>query len=140
MTIQIREIRHQDAKAIAVLSKVLGYEVEEVVIEEQIGEILEGRGNMAFMATHENRVIGYIHVFKAVRLTTKPFMEIGALVVAPDHRRKGIARSLVGQAEKVAGSEMKLRVRCNVKREEAHQFYESIGFLPTKNQRIFEKG
>lgn len=137
MPVRIREIQLADADAISQLSAILGYSIDRDLVQSQVSEILEGRGHFVFVASQNDRLVGYIHSFRTVRLTSTPFMEIAALVVHPDFRRKGIAKSLIDQVARVVQSTMEIRVRCNVKREGAHKFYESLGFQWSKSQKVF---
>ncbi len=46
--------------------------------------------NCAFVAIIEGKIIGWIHAFKALRIETKPFIEIGGLVVDEIYREKKV--------------------------------------------------
>ena len=64
-----------------------------------------------------------------------------SLVVDESYRGKGIGKKLIDTAAdwlKQKG-EKTLRIRCNVIRDETHKFYEHLGFIEKKKQKIFEK-
>jgi GNAT superfamily N-acetyltransferase len=84
-------------------------------------------------------VLGYIHCFNALRLTSKPFNEICGLVVDEKERGKGIGKLLVKQVESLFQDNRKIRVRCNSKRKLAHKFYCDLNYTLSKEQKIFEK-
>jgi GNAT superfamily N-acetyltransferase len=81
-----------------------------------------------------------VHVFYTIRLESGPFCEIGGLVVSKNIQGKGIGKLLVEKARKWAAERNigKLRVRCNVVRAGAHEFYIKSGFTENKQQKVFE--
>lgn len=140
MKIEIRTITVTDAKEIQLLSKQLGYDMSLDDTVEQSKEILCSENDFAAVALIENKIVGWIHVFKAVRLETKPFAEIGGLVVNENYRNKGIGKKLVAEVKQwcLEKNIYDLRVRSNVKRKDAHQFYTFIGFGEMKEQKVFK--
>lgn len=137
--ITIREIKIEDTDSIISLNNELGYALGQGHFEKQLSEIINTKDHYLFAATINDSIIGYIHGFKALRLTSAPFIEIGALVVKKEFRRKGIGRRLVGFLEEYTQNIGSLRVRCNVKRQEAHNFYIKLNYLEKKEQKIFQK-
>jgi len=95
MEILIRKISIEDAESIAILSAQLGYDISLPETIFNIKEVMGSMDNCAFVAITEGRVIGWIHAFKSIRLETKPFIEIGGLVVHENYRGKGVGRVLV---------------------------------------------
>jgi GNAT superfamily N-acetyltransferase len=56
------------------------------------------------------------------------------------YRKKGIGKMLIEKAAdwgREKGNK-KLRLRCNVKRAEAHLFYQHLNFKESKQQKVFE--
>jgi GNAT superfamily N-acetyltransferase len=135
-----REARMDDVDAITALSNQLGYAITEAATRQNLESIREGSTDMVWVAIYEGKVAGWIHIFQTVRLESGAFFEIGGLVVAEEYRRKGIGRLLVTHAKDSCSrtTVTSLRVRCNVKRKEAHDFYRSLGFSETKEQKVFE--
>ncbi|MFL5741367.1 MAG: GNAT family N-acetyltransferase [Flavisolibacter sp.] len=141
MEIQIRVMTVQDAAAVNELSGQLGYKLS---VEETRGHIefmLGSKEHCVRVAVVENKIVGWIHAFKTVRIETTPFIEIGGLVVDKDFRGKGIGKKLVDSISQWCEQENvnSLRVRCNTKRIEAHAFYLKTEFRETKEQKIFER-
>ncbi|WP_074405603.1 MULTISPECIES: GNAT family N-acetyltransferase [Aquimarina] len=137
--IKIRELRKSDAFSIAELSVQLGYQIDESLITKQITLINSNKDHFAFVAVLNTIVIGYIHGFISIRLTSSPFLEIGGLIVRKEYRRNGVASTLIEYLESHANDYKTVRVRCNVKRESAHQFYLNQNYIEKKEQKIFER-
>ena len=75
----------------------------------------------------------------AKRIASASFVEIGGIVVDSDIRNKGIGKALIVEAKNWAvAKNIKLRVRCDSRREDTHRFYTSTGFKKLKNQDVFE--
>ena len=139
MNISIRPMQLEDALAINSLSKQLGYDLSLEDTQNCIQQILQRKDDISLVAIFENNIVGWIHAFKAYRIETQPFIEIGGLVVDESHRSKGIGKILVDEVKKWCGSKeiSSLRVRCNTRRRESHLFYQRIGFHEMKEQKVF---
>jgi len=70
-----------------------------------------------------------------------PFIEIGGLVVKDGLRGSGIGKSLLAAAEKWAFDQdcREMRVRSNIIRADAHDFYLGQGYQDNKKQTVFIK-
>ena len=92
------------------------------------------------MAKVGDTVVGWIHVFYSLRLESHSFCEIGGLVVHEDYRGRGIGSMLVGSVKDwcISLDCPTLKVRSNILRVPAHQFYKNLGFQEKKQQKIFE--
>ena len=140
MEIFIRRISKEDAVAIAALSYQLGYPLSLEQTLQNINAVMENKDHNAFVATHANKVIGWVGVAQTIQLETLAFCEIRGLVVDEQYRKKGVGKMLIEKAKqwgKEKGNN-KLRLRCNLKRTETHQFYQHLGFQETKQQKVFE--
>ena len=75
--------------------------------------------------------------FYSLKIESESFVEIGELVVNEDFRKKGIAKKLVDTVLdwSVNRKHNKIRVRSNSLRNEAHIFYNRIGFQEKKNRK-----
>ena len=140
MELFIREMSVEDAAAVHTLSGQLGYELTLEDTAGQIREVISNKDNCAFVAITNETIVGWIHGFKAIRVETKTFVEIGGLVVAEPYRGKGVGKKLVEKIKQwcIAQSITSLRVRCNTKRSGAHRFYGQVGFTEQKEQKVFE--
>ena len=137
---QIQALSMADAEMLAELSQQLGYKTEVNNLFIRTNEILQSKNDSIFVATAEDKIIGFINAFKTVRIETPVFIEIAALVVDEKNRKQHIGENLIAAAVKWADGLgiHKIVVRCNVLRKETHRFYERLGFVEVKEQKVFE--
>jgi GNAT superfamily N-acetyltransferase len=138
----IRRAKVNDASDIAELSAQLGYPIESGYVECFLEQIEQDEGHCVFLAELDmGTVVGWIHIYKAERLTGLPFAEIGGLVIEKGSRGQGLGSELLSEAEKWARSKncQKMLIRSNVIREQAHRFYQSAGYQLVKSQNVFTK-
>ncbi|MGN7987998.1 GNAT family N-acetyltransferase [Pedobacter sp. 22226] len=138
--VEIRVITEKDAESVAGLSTQLGYQsnIEQTLF--RIRQISNNNNNCAYVALLDNKIVGWIHGFYTLRIESDPFVEIGGLVVDAEYRNLKIGKQLIDRVKLWAKQQQvkKLKVRCNTKRTESHQFYERIGFTENKRQIAFE--
>ena len=140
MEIFIRRITEQDAEPVNALSIQLGYAMPIEQTLANIRSVLETKGHNAFVALHENEIIGWIGVAEALQIESAPFCEIRGVIVDENYRGKGIGKLLIEKVKqwgKETGNKT-LRLRCNMIRKEAHLFYQHLGFKEIKEQKVFE--
>ena len=130
----------KDVKLITELSNQLGYESTHEKIHRRLSEILNHADNCVFVILDNENIVGWIHGFYTMRIESDSFIEIGGMLVDKNYRRKGIGRMLIQKIIEWAHEKKinKIRVRCNSLRNETHSFYHSIGFVETKEQKIFD--
>ena len=140
MSLSARKAIVADSAAITKLSNQLGYSITETDTLANLSVIFQSDKDIVVVALWNNEIAGWIHVFNTIRVESGRFCEIGGLVVDEQYQRKGIGRLLVNEARRWTTEQgvSSLRVRCNIKRTEAHDFYESIGFKENKQQKVFE--
>ena len=91
------------------------------------------------MAEYENKIVGWIGAAQAIMIEVMPHCEINGLVIDEHHRGMGIGKLLIDKVKQWAkekGND-KIGLHCNVKRTEAHLFYEHLGFTELKQQKYF---
>lgn len=120
-----------DADEIARLLTQLGHPTTTQEVWDRWPE-WEAEGNSVLVAAvDENKLIGLCMLHKMhVLHRPKPLGRITALVVEEDRRGQGIGRMLVVAAEDKfvrAGCGL-LEVTSNLKRADAHAFYETLGY------------
>src|SRR5690606_24723083 len=102
---------------------------------------LLSKDHVVFVAESADQIVGWIHGYLFHLLYQETMGEIASLVVDQSYRKKGIGRRLVEAFEQWAKEQGcgGVFLRTNVKREEAHEFYRTIGYDLIKTQHIFEK-
>ena len=140
--VTVRPMGAGDLAQVAELSEQLGYPVSLEDLERRFSIIFPEKDHALFVAeTADGRIAGWTHVYATPLLESPSFAEIGGLVVRAGSRRIGAGRALVEAADRWARSQGlgSLRVRSNVLRTEAHQFYPACGFKRIKTQHNYER-
>lgn len=137
----IRPMRPDDVPAVTRLAEELGYPQTEDETAARLRLLQEDEDHALLVAEREGRVVGWAHVHGSRLLVAPPRAEIGGLVVADSESRTGVGRRLLGAAERWARERGYggVRVRSNVIREDAHRFYEALGYRRAKTSFILEK-
>jgi GNAT superfamily N-acetyltransferase len=140
--VSIRFAEKQDAKELSLLSAQLGYPCSAEKILEHLEDLEQNSDHVVFVAEgKDQKLAGFVHVFKTKRIFLDPFAELGGLVVDKEYRNTGVGKALLERSETWAREYgcQEMRVRSNVIRKEAHQFYSNLGYLIHKQQAIFLK-
>ena len=142
MSIKVRQANVVDAQELSKLSNQLGYPFPDINIQENLNELNRDPDHIILVAEkNPTELAGFIHIFIAKRLFTKPFAEVGGLIVEKGFRGRGVGSLLLSEAEKwaVSNNITIIRVRSNVIRDQARIFYISGGYQIDKQQRVFSK-
>lgn len=131
----------RDADRVAALTSELGYPSTGEQIARRFARIDGQPHQLVFVAEEAGVTVAWLHVAVHPYLESDASAEILGLVVADDHRNRGIGQALVDAAEAWARAQgcATMRVRSRVTRERAHTFYERDGFRRVKTQHCFEK-
>ena len=137
---EIRDASIGDIAGINRVSSNLDYEASSRdESRKRLEDILTSDCDFVWVYLENNKIVGWLHLFMALRLASPKFAEIGGLVVDISYRRSGIGRKLVEKAMQWSKqNKLPLRVRCNSNRDEANKFYESLGFTNKKSQKVYE--
>jgi GNAT superfamily N-acetyltransferase len=138
---KIRFANQQDATPLAVLAGQLGYPSTNGQLAHRLAEILSRPDQAVFVAEVAGQIGGWVHVFACPTVESDIYAEIGGLVVEQEQRGQGVGKALMGRAEDWARERgiHEMRLRSNIIRKEAHQFYEGIGYENIKAQFTFRK-
>lgn len=141
-TVDIRMAVTEDAPRISDLLHQLGYPVNPEKVRLRMQSLLPDKDKTIRVAESETgTIIGCVQVTMGTRLAEGRYAEITALVVDERWRGQGVGKRLLEAAKawlKTVGEPETLRVRCNVRRTEAHRFYENCGFREVKSQKVFD--
>ena len=138
----IRPAREEDLPSLTTLCGQLGYPSSRDEVAQRLPRILADTDSALFVAeTPGGEVIGWVHVFVRHLLVVNRHAELGGLVVNEAQHGSGVGRLLMLAVERWAkeqGCET-IFVRSNVIRQEAHQFYEHLGYENFKTSFSFRK-
>ena len=131
MTDNIRTARPEDAAELARLFTELGHATTEDEVRTRWSAWQAG-GNVGLVVDGaHNELIGAATLHQTIVLhRPKPIGRISALIVDARHRDEGIGRALVNYAERMfrdAGCGM-VEVTSNMRRADAHAFYQHLGY------------
>ena len=139
MNPSFRKYAQSDVTAVVKLMAQLGYAHDEKSLKENV-KLMREKGGEVFVAELSGRVCGCVSVVIDVRLAGGVNGEIASLIVDEATRGKGVGRGLVVTAEEWLQSRVQnIRVRSNVVRRQAHEFYKSMGYFMLKEQAMFGK-
>lgn len=138
----LREAEESDSSELVALCEQLGYHTDYAGLKVRLTAILSDTTQKIFIAENaESQILGWMHVFIATRLEVERFAEIGGIVVDECHRGERIGKTLMKSAEDwaVRNGVGVMRLRSNMLRTKAHQFYINLGYFREKQQQVFTK-
>ena len=137
----LRNITIFDAQEIQRISNFeLGYDVDLDIVKKQIKKLANNNKHhiiIGFENEQTRKIIGFLHA----ELYESLYMDIGlnilGLAVDSDFQGQGIGKKLMSSIEEYAlkNNISYIRLNSNVRRTEAHKFYESIGYVCDKTQK-----
>lgn len=139
MTIRLATM--DDAHSIAALSAELGPPQSPGAVASRLEISLVVEDQRVLVAVAGDEVVGFAHAFLAPRIQVAAMIELGAIAVRPDQRRRGVGRALVSAIEEWARQRQVsvLRVRSRLERTEAAGFFTRLGFDRVKSQGVFDR-
>jgi GNAT superfamily N-acetyltransferase len=139
--VSVRRLTANDAEQAAELSGQLGYSADAKAMRLRLAAMSGDPDRMALGAELDGRLVGWIDASVERHLQSDDVVDIGGLVVREEARRLGIGRLLCEEVEawtrKIGIA--RVRVRSQIKREDAHRFYERDGYEKVKTSLVFEK-
>ena len=140
-----RKINTTDALEVAEICKAaLGYDVGVENVKEQIEKLTNDKKQhiiIGFEDENTSKIIGFVHAQMYESFYSDLGLNILGLAVNPDFQGRGIGKKLMNKLEEYALDNNISFIRLNsaMKREEAHKFYEHIGYSCDKVQKRFIK-
>jgi ribosomal protein S18 acetylase RimI-like enzyme len=132
--VTIRDARPRDAEALAALVGQLGYPGSAEDVGRRLKHLSTSGTDRVVVAELGDEIVGLACLHTSLSVAyDEPAGKLSAIVVDEAHRRRGIGEALVRELE----SEAKRRRCCLLflttadHRDDAHAFYERIGFEET---------
>jgi GNAT superfamily N-acetyltransferase len=138
----IRSAELGDAESVTLLCKQLGYTTSEQQVQERLKLLTKDQEHVLYIAYLPNDlIVGLIHVYIWKSLLIGRRAEIDALIVHTDYRGRGVGHLLIQHAEQWAKEQGcdTIQVRSNTVRQQAHHFYEKLGYIPIKTHLMLDK-
>ena len=119
----------------------MGYEYPTEDTKKQLIQLLNDCNHKIYVATIEDKVVGYVHGNNYNLLYAPPLKNIMGIAVSSNFRKNGIGKMLLNQVEKWAQDTGAYGVRLvsGATRTSAHRFYISCGYNENKEQKNFKK-
>lgn len=140
-----REINTADAPEVAEICKsALGYDINVESVKRQIAKLTNDKEQhiiIGYEDENTRKIIGFVHAQMYESFYSNLGLNILGLAVNPDFQGKGIGKKLMSKLENYAVDNNISFIRLNsaMKREDAHNFYEHIGYTCDKVQKRFIK-
>ena len=140
-----REINIADTPEVAEICKAaLGYDVDVESVKKQIEKLTNDKNQhiiIGYEYEKTRKIIGFVHAQMYESFYSDLGLNILGLAVNPDSQGRGIGRKLMNKLEDYAVDNNISFIRLNsaMKREEAHNFYEHVGYTCDKIQKRFIK-
>ena len=137
----LRDITIFDAQEIQRISKiVLGYDVDLDIVKKQIEKLTNDNKHniiIGFENEQTRKIVGFVHAELYESLYMDTGLNILGLAVDSNFQGQGIGKKLMSAIEDYAlkNNISFIRLNSNVRRVEAHKFYESIGYICDKTQK-----
>lgn len=141
----LRDITILDANEIQKISNFeLGYDVDLDIVKKQIEKLTNDNKHnviIGFENEQTRKIIGFVHAELYESLYMDTGLNILGLAVDSNFQGRGIGKRLMNAIEDYAlkNNISYIRLNSNVRRTEAHKFYESIGYVCDKTQKSLIK-
>jgi GNAT superfamily N-acetyltransferase len=140
--VKLRKAEIKDAERIAIIGEQLGYSLTSQQVEQRLDQVGNNYDHVVYVATLANDyLIGWTHAHICDLLIMPTQAILLGLVVDKDYRHHGIGRYLMQQIEQWAAIKEcdGVMLHSNIKRKQAHLFYENIGYTNIKQSLAFYK-
>ena len=137
----LRDITIFDTQEIQRISNFeLGYDVDLDIVKKQIKKLTNDNKHniiIGFENEQTRKIIGFVHAELYESLYMDTGLNILGLAVDSNFQGQGIGKKLMSAIEDYAlkNNISYIRLNSNVRRIDAHKFYESIGYVCDKTQK-----
>ncbi|MFW6244629.1 MAG: GNAT family N-acetyltransferase [Fibrobacterota bacterium] len=111
-------------------------------IEERIIDVKTTRNAEILVAENEDgALVGYAHISEVISLEKNPFVELRAILVDENLRKKNIGRKLVSAAEEWARKKgfKQIIVSPRIQNEKIHEFCKHLEYEESERTCVFPK-
>jgi len=138
--IQLNTVNENQALEIYELSNQLGYTNDPELLFARLKHIVNLKDHAVFVAQLDGKIVGWLHCLVCLRIESPLFVEVAGLVVDENVRGQQIGKKLIETSKTWSRHQniSIMRIRCNVIRTESLQFYQALGFISNKVQKVFE--
>ena len=138
--IQLNTVNENQALEIYELSNQLGYANDPELLFTRLKQIVNLKDHAVFAAQLNGKIVGWLHCLVCLRVESPLFVEVAGLVVDENVRGQQIGKKLIEASKTWSRNQeiFSMRIRCNVIRTESHQFYQALGFISNKAQKVYE--
>ena len=140
--VTVRPMRAGDAAAVARLTTQLGYATTAQQSAQRIARLLDEPEQALLVAEDgAGTVMGWVHVRVFRLLELESTAQIAGIVVDEARRGAGVGRALMAAAERWATAHdcQETLLYSNAVRNDAHRFYERLGYRRAKTSYRFHK-
>lgn len=113
------------------------------IMYSQFKKVCDNGTHVLLSAIGNKKLIGSVMgvICEELYGNCKPFMVLENMIVDDEYRNKGVGRALIVELEKIAINKCctQIILVTEVDRIDACQFYESVGYSPTKNKGYKKK-
>jgi GNAT superfamily N-acetyltransferase len=137
---KLNSVNENEAKQICELAEQLGYPNHITLLTKRLANITKLHDHAIFVAKLDGKILGWLHCIVCLRVESPIFVEVTGLVVNENHRGKQLGKRLIEAAKQWSSDQhiFEIKLRCNILRTASHQFYLSLGFSLSKEQKVFE--
>ena len=131
----IRKIEERDYQSVAeIWRNVLDIPVGDAELADTYGKMKEDDRYSTFVAEADGKVVGLVTMVKVLAIGhPSGYTKVNGLGVLQEYRNMGIGNMLIQKAEEeaVSNGTRYLGLASGFKRDDAHRFYEHLGFVKT---------
>lgn len=134
-------MKEADLEAVLPLLAQLGYEPGPEELARRFQAMDGSEGHLMLVAERGGRICGFLHVFARQALEKPPEAIVQSMAVDAEIRRGGIGKMLLSEAEQWAARNgfTSVSLHSQLKRDDAHAFYESQGYERVATSGLLRK-